>query len=119
MAVRTAKMVKTDNGMLVVTWEALGEVGGTKDSGQAVTVGNVEGLIAQGLGNFDTNAVVTMEGSNDGVTWVAIGANTLTASVFFSTIASRPLYIRPNVTTNGAGDAADIDVILVGAIRVR
>ena len=119
MAVRTAKMVKTDNGMLVVTWEGLLEVGGVQDTGQGVTVGNVEGLCAQALGNFDTNAVVTLQGSNDGTTWFTIGSGTFTAANLFRTISERPLYIRPAVTTNGAGDATDVDVIMVGAIRVR
>ena len=119
MAVRAAKMVKTDNGLMVVTWEQLEENGGTMDTGQPVSVGNVDGLTVQALGNFDTDAVVTLQGSNDGTTWAAIGSGTLTAAATFRTVAERPLYIRPAVTTAGAADASDVDVIMVGAIRVR
>ncbi len=119
MAVRSASMVKTADNMLVVTWTTLGEVGGTKDTGGPVTVGNVDGLCVQATGNFDTNAVVTMQGSNDGTNWFTIGSGTLTAANLFRTISERPLYIRPAVTTDGAGDATDVDIIMVGAIRTR
>ena len=119
MAVRTPKMVKTDNGMLVVTWEGIEENGGVLDTGAPVTVGNVDGLCVQGVGNFDTDLVVTMQGSNDGVTYFTIGSGTITAAAPFRTISERPLYIRPAATVAGAADASDVDIILVGAIRVR
>lgn len=112
-------MVKTEHGMMVVTWEGLEENGGTKDTGAPVTVGNVQGLTVQALGNFDTDAVVTMEGSNDGVTYAPIGSDTLDASTLWITIAERPLYIRPAITVDGAGDASDIDIIMVGAYTSR
>ncbi len=117
MAVRAANMVKREDGMVVVTWTGLTEVGGTKDTGGAVVVGNVDGLTVQAIGEFDTDAVVTMQGSNDGAAWYTIGSGTLTAANLFRTISERPLYIRPAITTNGAGDIADIDIIMVGARR--
>ena len=117
MAVRSAKMVKTEHGYVVVTWEQLEENASVKDTGAPVVVGPVDGLCVQATGEFDTNAVVTMQGSNDGTNWETIGSGTLTASAKFRTISERPLYIRPAVTVDGAADASDIDIIMVGTRR--
>jgi hypothetical protein len=119
MAVRAVTQVTRDDGMVVWTWAALNEVGGTLDTGAPVVPGNVDGLTVQGTGNYDTNAVVTMQGSNDGTNWFAIGSGTLVAATNFRTIAERPLYIRPAVTTVGAGDATAVVVVMVGARTQR
>ena len=118
MAVRAATIVTQSNGACVVTWAALNEVSSTKDTGAPVQLPRyLEGLTVQGIGNYDTNAVVTMQGSNDGVNWDTIGSGTLTASNHFRTIAERPLYIRPAVTVDGAGDATAVVVTMVGYER--
>ena len=117
MAVRAAKMVKTEHGYVVVTWEQLEENAGTKDTGAPVVVGPVDGLTVQATGNFDTDAVVQMQGSNNGTDWFSIGSGTLTAAALVRTISERPLYIRPAITVDGAADASDIDIIMVGTRR--
>ena len=116
MATRLAKMEKRDNDMVVVTWEQLnGDASPPGDDGAPVTIGNCDGLTVQAVGSFDTTGVITMQGSNDGTNWGTIGSGTLTASNPFRTIAERPLFIRPVVTT---GDAdVDLDVIMVGSRR--
>lgn len=117
MAVRAVTEVKTDNGMKVWTWVALEENGGVLDTGAPVTVGNVDGLTIQGIGNYDTNLVITIQGSNDGTNWATIGSGTLAASTTFRTISERPLYIRPAVTVAGAADASTVVCIMVGAVQ--
>ena len=117
MAVRAVKAVTTNNGMKVWTWVALNEVGGVLDTGAPITTGNVDGLTVQGIGNYDTNAVITIQGSNDGTNWATIASGTLVAATTFRTIAERPLYIRPAVTTVGAGDATSVVVIMCGAVK--
>jgi hypothetical protein len=105
--------------MVLATWAALNEVGGVLDTGFPWTPGDVTDapLFVQGTGNFDTNAVVTIQGSNDGTNWVPVGAATLTAAVLTTTIASRPRFIRPAVTTAGAGDATAVVVTICGTRR--
>ena len=114
MAVRACNVVKREDGMVVVTWAALLEVGGVMDTGQPWVPGDVDNLpiFVTGVGNYDTGAVVTLQGSNDGTNWFPIGSGTLVAATNFRTIAERPLFIRPAVTTVGAGDATSVVVVM-------
>jgi len=117
MAVRAAKFEILNGIQLKVTWEGLEENGGVRDSGAPVSINRpVEGFIAQAVGNFDTSVTVQMQGSNDGTNWFSIGAGTLAVATPSRTIDERPLFIRPLIAADGAGDASDVDVIVVGAI---
>ncbi len=116
MATR-ATTLNSDANFYWCTWEQLEENGGTKDDGQPVSLPGAYGIVCGATGNFDTNAVVTLQGSNDlthGFTCatVAGAAANLTASVAAVTLASAPRYLRPAVTVDGAGDASDVDVFL-------
>jgi hypothetical protein len=57
----------------------------------------------QVAGTFGMAGSVSLEGSNDGTTWVALSPAALTAAGFFAAlgIMEHPRFIRPNVT---AGD---------------
>lgn len=116
MATRTTTL-NSDANFYWCTWEQLEENGGTKDDGQPVQLPGAFGIVIGATGNFDTNAVVTIQGSNDNTNWftchtVAGTAANLTASVASVTLSSAPRYLRPAVTVDGAADASDVDVFL-------
>lgn len=124
MAVRSPTMVKTDADQLVITWEGLNETGGTRDTGDWVSLPFVEGLTAHVFGNFDTSVTLTLQGTNDPLktavftlfnpAGTAISAFSAAGAAL---IGARPLFIRPAITADGAGDASDLDCIIVGSLR--
>lgn len=120
MATRQGTLVKTDDGYAVATWDDIQENGGVFDVGTPVRMGEVQGLCAQGIGNFDTSFTVIMQGSNDGVNYATLhtpegGPAILTAALTWVEIRERPLFIRPQGADAGAADASDVLVIMVGS----
>lgn len=116
MATRTTTL-NSDADFYWCTWEQLEENGGTLDDGTPVSLPGAVGIVIGATGNFDTNFVVTIQGSNDGTNWfachtVAGDVANLTASVASVTLASAPRYLRPAGTVVGAADASDVDVFL-------
>lgn len=116
MAERTTTL-HSDADFYWCTWEQLEENGGTLDTGAAVQLRGALQIHVGATGNFDTNFVVTIQGSNDGTNWFAChdlagNAATLTASVASRTIGSPPRFLRPAGTVVGAADASDVDVFL-------
>lgn len=122
MATRNTTL-QSDANFFWCTWEQLEENAGVLDVGQAVQLPGAHGIVVGATGNFDTNFVVTIQGSNDGTNWftchtVAGAAANLTASVASVTLASAPRFLRPAGTVVGAADASDVDVFL-SASRLR
>lgn len=111
MATITGALVNQDDRVEVATWTNL--VQATSDVGKGIRVAHLQELVVQAFG---TNATtVEIQGSNDGVTYNALGAGvTLTIGASGSSPATaltvKPLYIRPATPSAGA----DTDVVLVG-----
>ena len=125
MAVRLAVVSKDAQDRLLISWGTLNEIGGVRDTGAPVTLPACSGLTAQLTGNFDTAATVTLQGSNDGVNFaplrdinnVAIPAITAaTALTDMHVIGSRPIFVRPAVTADGAADATAVIVTLAATL---
>lgn len=76
------------------------------DQGKPVYVGNLKDLSVQGVGTVGTTAI---EGSNDGVNFVALTTAVAVAATV-SVIGTIPAYLRPNA---GAG-ATGLTVIVSG-----
>lgn len=128
MATKDVTVLLQEDRCLLATWTGLsGDASPPGDDGQPVRVGGYTHLtfVAQSGGGsgFDTNGVITIEGSMDGTNWDELhradiddgsGAPVdleLTASVQFGSPTESPLYVRPVVTT---GDAdVDLDVLMV------
>ena len=91
-------------------WEAL--VTGSLD-GESISIPGASDRCVQVIGTFDT-ATLTMQGSNDGVTWASLtdfqDADIAFTAAGMKIIAEAPLYIRPLVSSVGA--STDLDVYL-------
>lgn len=121
MAERTTTL-NSDADFYWCTWEQLEENGGVLDTGAPVSLAGAHYVHIGATGNFDTNFVVTIQGSNDLTNWfschdLAGNAATLSASVASRTIGAPPRYLRPAGTVVGAGDASDVDVFLSASRR--
>lgn len=106
--------VSNDGGTIAVTWTGLlnGDVGASlgKPQWSERTV--------QVVGTFGVGGSVTMQGSNDGVNWVALVNRSGTALTFTAQGMNRtqdyPIYVRPIVT---AGDGSTNLTVIVAAHR--
>lgn len=121
MAVKNT-VLHSDADFFWCTWEAIEENGGTLDTGLPVSLPGAHYVHIGATGNFDTNFVVTIQGSNDGINWFAChdlagNAATLSASVASRTIGAPPRFLRPAGTVVGAADASDVDVFLSASRR--
>lgn len=92
MAVITPTNITREDGMKVITWGPLA----SGDTGAPVIVGNYFNMTVQRTVGAGT---CTMEGSNDGSLFGALGAG-LAADGTIKNFAERPLMIRPNVTVS-------------------
>lgn len=104
MAVRDVAVSLSEDGTTIATWSDL-DVG---DTGKPVRVANYRDVSVQRTAGAGT---VTMEGSNDGTLYGAIGAG-VSADGTIKGVPERPLYIRPS--SAGAGNNT---VVLVAAGR--
>jgi hypothetical protein len=73
-------------------------------------------------GTLGTGGEVTMQGSNDGITWGTLhhldGTEMVLGALgFFGAMAERPLLIRPKLT-GAEGGVTSISVTIVGAQRL-
>lgn len=93
MAVITPTSVTREDGMKVVTWGPLA----SGDTGAPVIVGPYFDISVQRTVGAGT---CTMEGSNDGTLFGALGAGVV-ADGTIKQYLERPLFIRPNVTVSG------------------
>jgi len=115
MATRAASLHKTNEGVVVVTWEGITE----NDDGAPVSLAAYPDKTVQAIGDFTSGGAITMQGSNDGTNWATLtnprgDAIVLTAATQIEVIAENPLFIRPIAT---AGSGVQMDVIVVGAPR--
>ena len=86
------------------------------DTGTPSPAGGFKEVTIQMLGNIGTGGVVSMEGSNDGSTWVILEDKqgdvvTFSAIGVMTALQEFPLLIRPNCTA-GSG-ATDLDIHMV------
>lgn len=115
-----ATFVINNDGAAVATWASLG-VG---ETGKAVKMGHVTGMKTFTISGTFGGATVSIEGSNDGTTWVPVRMADYTAGDYetISAIAAarsgaiieNPLLLRA-VTAGGAG--TDIKVMISAASR--
>lgn len=92
MAVRNVTVVTREDGAKVATWADVDN----GDTGAPILVGNAQHVSIQRTSGAGT---VTMEGSNDGTLFGALGAGVV-ADGTIKAIAERPLFLRPNVTVS-------------------
>jgi hypothetical protein len=91
----------------ICTWEL-----DTGDVGAAIKAGKKSWDISvQITGTFDSSTA-TIEGSNDNVTWTVLNtlvgsAASVTADSFIG-ILERPVYIRPNLSSEDPASAGDV-----------
>lgn len=99
MATIQGKRVDTEDGVsAIVSWAAMAN----GDVGTAVYVGDLKDLAVQCTGG--TIGTSTLQGSEDGATWGAIGAGlTIATSNQVSAVGMVPAYIRPSVGASGSG----------------
>lgn len=108
MAERAANTVREDNGIQTITWTGLLDT----DTGAAALIGPAEELSVQVTGVYN-GATLAIEGSNDGVTWGALGSGiAITVGSAIVRIPERPKYIRPNAGAAG-GATTDLDIFVV------
>lgn len=104
-----SQAAKSIQGGTVITWENLA----TGDTGSPVgDLGKTKRML-QVKGTFAGGTSATLEGSNDGVTYVTLndtaGNPLVFAAAGMKAVAEFPLYTRPKVT---AGAADSVDFIL-------
>lgn len=114
MATIPATFDKRPDGVVVVLWPAVTEA----DTGAAVDMARHPDRTVQVTGDFTAGGAITMEGSNDGVTYGTLhdpsGSDLVLTDSTPKVIAENPLYIRPRAT---AGAAVSMNVYVVGAPR--
>ena len=113
MAIRVPTIVVGQNKSVITTWEGFLT---SADSGTPSPTGGFKEVTIQMLGNIGTGGVVSMEGSNDGSTWVILEDKqgdvvTFSAIGLMTSIQELPLLIRPNCTA-GSG-ATDLDIFML------
>ena len=97
MAVRPVTVIVEEN-RIIATWTGLND----GDTGQPVDFGKYDKCAAQcTAGTIGTSS---MQGSNDNVTWGALGAGiTIPASNGVVDVTPIALFLRPSVGTGGSG----------------
>jgi hypothetical protein len=87
-----------------VVWLALanGDVGG------GVEIGRYNKVSFQAKGTFGAGGTCTMQGSNDGATWGALGAGLTATDSKVQDVPARPKYIRPNITAGDGTTALEV-----------
>jgi hypothetical protein len=114
MATIPAQIIIAADGVTTVLWADVTEA----DTGQAVNLARFPDRTVQVTGDFTTSGAITMEGSNDGVTFATLhdpqGNEIVLTDSSLVLIAENPLYIRPRAT---AGSSVAMDVYVVGAPR--
>lgn len=116
MAVRTAS-VKYQSEYLLAVWEGL--LDDDTDSGSAVLVAPYTNITVQAVGDFGTGGAITMQGTVDGTTWVALldaddgEVALLDTSTRILKIMQNPLKIRPLITA-GSG-TVDLDIHMIAS----
>lgn len=97
-------------GAIIATWTAMG----IADTGDAMAVPFAAELTFQVAGTFGS-ATVVLEGSNDGVNWVTLGAvvgtNCSLTAAGIRKAAENPAYIRPK-TSGGTGTSVNVIVAM-------
>jgi hypothetical protein len=110
MAVRSGNVVRANSGSLSVVWSGLLNT----DTGGGADVGSLKSMSVQAVGTFGVGGTVTMQGSNDGVTWGALPTALTMTDGALKTIAGGPRFIRPNIT---AGDGTTSLVVTLSGIN--
>lgn len=114
MATIAASQVVMADGVVVTTWASVTEA----DTGRAVGMARFPDRTVQVTGDFTTSGAITLEGSNDNVTFGTLNDHNGDALVITDSvprlIAENTLYIRPRAT---AGTAVSMTVVIVGAPR--
>ncbi len=113
MAIRVPTIVVGQNKSVITTWEGFLT---SADSGTPSPTGGFKELTIQMKGVIGTGGVVSMEGSNDGSTWVILEDKqgdviTFSAIGLLTTVQELPLLVRPNCSA-GAG-ATDLDIVML------
>ena len=113
MAVKVPTIVTGQNKSVVTTWANFET---SADSGTPSPTGGFKEVTIQMKGTIGTGGVVSMEGSNDGSTWVILEDKqgdvvTFSAIGVLTAIQELPLLIRPNCSA-GAG-ATDLDIVMI------
>lgn len=108
---RTLEVLETFKDKVhIATWETLTE----SDTADAVELPGSPDRSIQVLGDFGTGGMLTVQGSNDGVTWATLNDPQGTALVIGAAgiyaIQELTRYIRPAVT---AGTSVDLDVVML------
>ena len=113
MATTTATETPTQTqGNRIITWPSMSS--SAANDGSAVYVGNAQSItVCISVGTAAAAGVVSLEGSFDSNSWGPLANNigttlgTMATSALGQTVmlvvGSRPLYIRPKVSTTGAG----------------
>jgi len=89
--------VVVESNTMLVTWAAAAN----GDTGKPVDVSMFPTLTVQATtGTIGTS---TLQGSNDGVTWGAIGAGVTLAAGVVTVVSANPKYVRPNFGAGATG----------------
>ncbi len=108
MATIQGAITYNDDGTRSASWANLTN---TNADGSPVSIGRNRQAVFQAVGTIGTSGHITVEGSNDGETWVALhdsfgNAIDLTAAGF-AFIRDLPAYVRPHVTA-GTGSTLSV-----------
>lgn len=78
------------------------------DVGGGVDIGRYNKVSFQAKGTFGAGGTVTMQGSNDGATWGALGAGLTATTTAVADVPARPKYVRPNITAGDGTTALEV-----------
>lgn len=116
-AVRAATVTQVPGGVrvaYVVSWTGLD----SDDSGAPVSLAGYSDRSVQITGTFGTNGSVTIQGSNDGINYVALTdpqGNAITkTSAALEAISEATRYIRPLVTAGDGTTDLDVTIFVTG-----